>query len=166
MISMTNPRIDRLRADKAAIDNLCANSNLIKVERAIGEPPEDYIILFRCRGIAGLNNGEPVFTHEHRVRIYLHVDYPRLEPSMQWLTPIFHPNISANGQVCIAVWYASKTLDELCIMLGRMIQYHNYDPESPKNLEAAWWAAQRREYFPVDGRDLRRPDPLKSIRLL
>jgi ubiquitin-protein ligase len=161
-----NARMRRLWSDKAAIEELCVNSNLIAIEQAIGDPPEDYIILFHCRGIAQLRNGQPVFSHEHRVRIYLHTDYPRLEPSMQWLTPIFHPNISPNGHVCINKWYASKTLDELCLMLGSMIQYRNYAPYDALNAVAAHWAAMHPESFPVDGRELRQPDPIRSIRLL
>ena len=73
------------------------------------------------------------------------------------MTPIFHPNIDETGHhVCIDVWYPSKFLDELCIMLGRMIQYKNFNSYSPLRSDAAIWAVEHEHLLPVDQRPLRR----------
>ena len=81
-------------------------------------------------------------------------------PELSWKTPIFHPNISASGIVCLGGygthWVPSLSLDELCIMLWDIIRYENFDVASPYNREAAYWVKlQPSDSFPVDGRPLR-----------
>ena len=81
-------------------------------------------------------------------------------PSLAWQTPIFHPNISSGGVVCLGGygthWVPSLTLDEMCIMLWDMIRYRNYDSESPYNREAAIWVKNQTQFaLPIDNRPLR-----------
>jgi hypothetical protein len=81
-------------------------------------------------------------------------------PELIWKTPIFHPNISANGVVCLGGysthWVPSLQLDELCTMLWDMIRYANFDVDSPYNRAAAQWAKEQRQYrLPIDTRPLR-----------
>ena len=68
-------------------------------------------------------------------------------PEIRWLTPIYHPNISEIGMVCLGGygthWVPSLQLDELCGMLWDMARYHNYDIRSPYNREAALWVANQ-----------------------
>ena len=82
-------------------------------------------------------------------------------PEIRWITPIYHPNISEIGMVCLGGygthWVPSVQLDELCIMLWDMARYHNYDIRSPYNRDAALWVAnQTTILFPTDQRPLRR----------
>ena len=92
---------------------------------------------------------------EHEVHIRLGASYPRMMPELAWKSPIFHPNISASGVVCLGgygtYWVPSLTLDELCTMLWDMIRYENYDETSPYNREAAAWV-KNQTYFrlPLD----------------
>ena len=81
-------------------------------------------------------------------------------PNLLWQTPIFHPNISNNGVVCLGGygthWVPSLTLDEMSTMLWEMIRYRNFDIQSPYNREAALWARDQRKYtFPLDDRHIR-----------
>ena len=81
-------------------------------------------------------------------------------PELRWLTPIYHPNISEIGLVCLGGygthWVPSLHLDDLCNMLWDMARYHNYDIRSPYNREAALWAANQTTFaFPTDPRPLR-----------
>jgi hypothetical protein len=76
------------------------------------------------------------------------------------VTPIFHPNISEIGMVCLGGygthWAPSVQLDDLCVMLWDMARYHNYDIRSPYNREAALWVASQTSFrFPLDDRPLR-----------
>ena len=76
-------------------------------------------------------------------------------PEIRWLTPIYHPNISEIGMVCLGGygthWVPSVQLDELCVMLWDMARYHNYDIRSPYNREAALWVANQTSIlFPTD----------------
>jgi hypothetical protein len=94
------------------------------------------------------------------VHIHLGAAYPRMMPELAWKTPIFHPNISGSGVVCLGGygthWVPSLNLDELCGMLWDMIRYENFDVDSPYNREAALWArTQRGLRLPVDNRPLR-----------
>ncbi|MFI5458300.1 MAG: ubiquitin-conjugating enzyme E2 [Isosphaerales bacterium] len=96
----------------------------------------------------------------HRVEIKLGASYPRTMPEIRWITPIYHPNISEIGMVCLGGygthWVPSVQLDELCIMLWDMVRYHNYDIRSPYNRDAALWVASQAKFrFPTDGRSLR-----------
>lgn len=172
-----SPRMRRLRADHQLMRELAAQSDLIAFKATParrGLPPETYIITYTCRGIVAVDKkGKPKISNKHQVEIYLHNQYPQRWPGMKWLTPIWHPNINhLNGSVCVdaAWWTASRSLDRLVIMLGEMVQYKNFhdDPTKPPfpwDPEAARWCrdyrAKHPEAFPVDQRELLRPERVK-----
>ena len=148
-------RETRLRNDQKRIQDLVNRSEFIQVVSTDGDPPEKYLIRFTCKGVEKLNGKKPVLREHHEVSIYLHAEYPLKQPQLKWLTPIFHPNIHVTGAVCIGAWWPAKTLDELLLTLGEMVQYKNYDPKDPMNSKAAAWALRHKGSFPVDGRDLK-----------
>ena len=172
-----SPRMRRLRADHKRMVDMAAQSDLIKfktTEARKGLPPERYIVTYECKGIIGVDkNGKPKMGSKHQVEIYLHNQYPQRWPGMQWLTPVWHPNINHhNGSVCVdaAWWTASRSLDRLVIMIGEMVQYKNFhdDPTKPPfpwDPEAARWSRKYRQEnpaaFPVDTRELLRPERIK-----
>jgi ubiquitin-protein ligase len=174
-----SPRMRRLRGDYQLIQELMAQSELIKVETVDtrpGIPPERYIVTYLCKSIIDVDRqGNPKFGDRHQVDIYLHSQYPQRWPGMKWLTPIWHPNINhLNGTVCIdaAWWAASRSLDRLVIMIGEMLQYKNFhdDPTKPPfpwDPEAARWCRAYREkhpnVFPLDKRELLRPERVKYV---
>src|SRR6185295_14695943 len=126
-----------------------------------GSPADFYILRFRGRGFYRPDPaGEALVREEHEVHIRLGASYPRMMPELAWKSPIFHPNISASGVVCLGgygtYWVPSLALDELCSMLWDMIRYENYDETSPYNREAAGWAKNQTDLpLPVDPRPLR-----------
>jgi ubiquitin-protein ligase len=172
-----SPRMRRLRGDQELMLELAARSSLISFRAepvGPGLPPERYIVTFKCKGIIGIDKkGRPKFGEHHQVEVYLHNQYPQRWPGLKWLTPIWHPNINhLNGSVCIdaAWWTASRSLDRLVIMLGEMIQYKNFhddptQPPFPWDMEAARWCrgyrANHPDAFPVDKRELLRPERVK-----
>ena len=106
------------------------------------------------------DRGKIKLIHTHQVDIKLGASYPRNIPEIRWLTPIYHPNISEIGMVCLGGygthWVPSVQLDELCLMLWDMARYHNYDIRSPYNRDAALWVANQTSIlFPTDARPLR-----------
>ena len=114
---------------------------------------------FRGRSLAR-ERGKVVIRDRHEVEIKLGASYPRTMPEIRWLTPIYHPNISEIGMVCLGGygthWVPSLNLDELCGMLWDMARFHNYDIRSPYNREAALWVANQSSFlFPLDSRALR-----------
>ena len=48
-----------------------------------------------------------------------------------------------------------KTLDELILTMGDMLQFKNYDPKDPMNSKAAAWAMRNKHRFPIDDRELK-----------
>ncbi|MDX1663223.1 MAG: ubiquitin-conjugating enzyme E2 [Candidatus Promineifilaceae bacterium] len=149
-------RETRLRNDHRRLQELVNRSDFIQILTTEGEPPERYLIRFTCRGVEKVNShGQPVLRDVHDVRVYLHAEYPLKQPQLKWTTPIFHPNIHVTGAVCIGAWWPAKTLDELLLSLGEMIQYKNFDPGDPMNSRAAAWATRNKRLFPVDPRPLK-----------
>jgi ubiquitin-protein ligase len=160
MAFFDTPRLRRLKADTEAMKALKDNSTIIEFQ-ANGDPAERYLITFKGKGLLRKSEGEPVEVAEvHRVEIRLGIDYPRSRPDLQWLTSIYHPNISAVGAVCLGGystnWVPSLGLAELCEMLWDMVRYANYDPKSAYNYAAGRWSETQTQYdFPLDARNLR-----------
>jgi hypothetical protein len=159
-----SPRIRRLRNDLSAMQQLQDESSILHFHvpgPLHGGLPEVYRVEFRGRGLWQRQpNAEVLFCDRHEVSIQLGASYPRMMPEIRWKTPIFHPNISASGSVCLGGysthWAPSLRLDELCAMLWDMIRYQNYDVTSPYNREAAKWAREQTgTAFPLDRRPIR-----------
>lgn len=151
-----NIRETRLRNDFQKVQELTERSDLIQILKTDGSPPDKYVIRFLCQGVESVNGaGAPRLRALHDVSIYLHAEYPLKQPQLKWLTPIFHPNIHLTGAVCIGAWWPAKTLDELLLTMGEMIQYKNYEPKDPMNSRAASWALRNRTRFPIDSRELK-----------
>ena len=155
---MRTRRDSRLVYEYDKMVELKAKSSLIdfKTLGAIpGRPAEKYLVTFCCKGIASIDEaGNPIYSNDHRVQIDLHAQYPREEPYMKWITPIWHPNIDhETGDVCINEWAASRLLDDLCVLLCQMVAYqvlHDEDrPPYPKDPYVAAWSLQNRHLFPV-----------------
>ncbi len=115
--------------------NLAARSSVIEVEPVEmqpGWPPEKYIITYRCRGIASIDDQQhPKASEFHQVSMYMGSDYPLREPYLRWLTPIWHPNIEhlEPHHVCtnnVQNWFPAKPLAELVVAMGEMVQYKHY----------------------------------------
>lgn len=153
---MFDIRENRLRNDYKLVRELVNRSDFIEVLATESDPPDKYLVRFTCRGVEAIQpNGDPIYRDSHEVVIYLHAEYPLKQPQLKWQTPIFHPNIHVTGAVCIGAWWPAKTLDELLLTLGEMVQYKNYEPRDPMNSKAAAWALRRKNFFPVDNRPLK-----------
>jgi ubiquitin-protein ligase len=156
--SYESPQQRRLRTDRAALERLQAESTILRFT-AFGSPATRYLIEFRGKSLAR-ERGKVAIAENHQVEIKLGSSYPRTMPELRWLTPVYHPNISEIGLVCLGGygthWVPSLQLDELCVMLWDMARFHNYDLRSPYNRDAALWAANQSTFrFPTDPRPLR-----------
>lgn len=153
-----SPRIRRLRNDLAALHRLSEESSVVRF-KATGSPPQHYEIEFKGRSLARYR-GKVSVADRHVIEIRLPTSYPRGMPELRWITPIYHPNISEIGMVCLGGygthWVPSLNLDELVGMLWDMARYHNYDVRSPYNRDAALWVAHQTAFaFPIDPRPIR-----------
>ena len=156
-----SPRMRRLRNDLAALERSQSESSVFRFT-AHGDPPQHYHYLISRARACGATAARSRSLDNHRVEIKLGASYPRTMPEIRWMTPIYHPNISEIGMVCLGGygthWVPSVQLDELCIMLWDMARYHNYDIRSPYNRDAALWVASQTK-FPVPDRSAAAPRP-------
>ena len=157
-----SPRTRRLYNDLIALERLQSESSIFQFT-AVGNPPQQYQIRFQGKSLWRDRSKVKIFD-SHRIEIKLGASYPRTHPDLRWLTPIFHPNISEIGGVCLGGygthWVPSVQLEDLCVMLWDMARYHNYDVRSPYNREAALWVAGQSTFrFPLDDRQLRDRKP-------
>lgn len=155
----TSPRLRRLQSDYERLEKLVAQSDLIRIAAVTGNPPEIYVIEFTCKGVERLQNGSPVYRSYHQMGLQLTAGYPTTKPGLRFLTPIFHPNILSQGEVCIGPWYASKWLDELVFMIAEMIQYKipptRETREDVLNPQAVTWLLSNKSMLPVDSREIK-----------
>ncbi|MEY3868369.1 MAG: hypothetical protein RLZZ338_2260 [Cyanobacteriota bacterium] len=153
---MTTVREKRLQSEFKGLSELVENSGgtLAIISRS-GNPPYQYVIEYRCRGIERLQGDKPVFRNTHQVEIALGNNYPKEMPSAKFLTPIFHPNVWPNRNICLdgkSAWTMAETLRELVLRISKFIQYDKDITylNSPANGEAKSWAAKNMHRFPVD----------------
>jgi ubiquitin-protein ligase len=153
----SSPRLRRLHADFAAMQELAGGSDFIRFVRS-GNPPDRYVVTYTCRGLVWApGEAQPAVREHHEAEFYLHRDYPRRPPQIIWRTPIFHPNIlsvEAGGGVCIGGWTPSESLADLVLRVGEMVQFRSYNPDDVLNPAAAQWAEAHADRLPVDDRPL------------
>jgi len=150
-----NARYARLQVDYTELMNLANRSKFIDVlpeKPEPGWPPEKYTITFTCAGVAGINdNGFPKISVHHQVSLYLSRGYPVKEPSLLWLTDIWHPNIDhlEPRHVCtnaVQTFFVGKPISDLVLSLAEMVQYKRYhaklEPPFPQDLDAARWVRE------------------------
>ncbi len=154
-----SPREKRLEADYLGVTELARSSSVFSFE-APGRLPQRYRFKFQGVGVARSVVGKVELVHRHEVIVNLGAAYPRMIPQLIWQTPIYHPNISNNGVVCLGGygthWVPSLTLSKMAEMLWDIIRYANFDVNSPYNREAAIWTRQQSDYrLPLDARTIR-----------
>ena len=151
-----SPRMRRLLADWEAVRAEFSGHPLVSVEPLGPTPPDKYKVTFRLTGVA-LQGENPVHVAHHECEIHLPIGYPREQPLVLPLTPIFHPNVS--DRYCIAdYWSAGEGLMDVITRLAKIIQYQSYNTKSPLNARAAYWADQNPALFPIGHERLGRGD--------
>jgi len=150
------PRQRRMMADYQKIQEDFSNSPFVKID-IIGpaNPPEKYRITFNLPGLRVIS-GQIIEVKDHIAEIYLDNNYPREKPKSTLITPIWHPNFGS--YICIGDhWAAGETLSDIIIQIADMIQYKVYNPKSPLNAQAAKWAVENRNLFPISNIDIMQP---------
>ena len=123
-------------------------------QRFPNSAPDKYLINYSCTGL--VKSGEEVqASNEHWMSVIFGYDFPGRPPKLIWYTPIWHPNFST-PYVCTQgrPVAAGIHLDRIVRMVGEMVQYRNYNLESPLNYEAKEWTRENRDLLPVDDRDI------------
>lgn len=150
-------RLRRLKADFAKVTTELDGHPHITLSETSGEPPDHYILEYKVPSLVALEEGrEPSSQAEHRVEVFLPMDYPRRPPFARMLNPVFHPNIDPQ-KICIGDhWSAGQSLSNLLLQIAEMLCFQSYNVKSPLNPEAAVWAEENLERLPLLETDLRR----------
>lgn len=115
--------------------DICRTINGITVTPSVVATASFPVILtVSLEGPVGLlvdGDGTVRQTNTHSFEVTIHRDYPIRKPSVRWLTPIFHPNISPaeeKGIVCTRIlldWRADRTLYSLISGIAHLIENPN-----------------------------------------
>ena len=93
--------------------------------------------------------GTPYEHGRFRMRLCISSDYPNVPPSARFLTKIFHPNVSATGDVCVNVlkrdWKADMGLSHILTVIRCLLVEPN--AESALNEEAGMLLLEGFEEF-------------------
>jgi len=152
-----NARDIRLRNDFESLLILVDQSlGALEIETSEGRPPDQYVVIYRCRSIESLSlkDGNPVYSDMHRMRIRLPARYPlpSAPPRLEMLTPLYNPHIYPNLQVCLGNWQTTEYLDELVARVGALIQLDRriLNLRDPANPEAMDWVKKNLLLVPTD----------------
>ncbi|PVH99285.1 ubiquitin-conjugating enzyme [Periconia macrospinosa] len=98
-------------------------------------------------------------------------DYPLAPPKMKFLVDVWHPNVYANGEVCISIlhppgddphhyeqaserWSPIQSVEKILISVMSMLAEPN--DESPANVDAArMWREKRGQYEDIVRKNVR-----------
>jgi ubiquitin-protein ligase len=152
-------RHQRLLADRATLESVSASSTILTWE-ASGEAPDRYTITFHGNGLVRDPGQTAVHVaDQHRCLLRLPFLYPETAPDIQWLTPLYHPNVAFGGLIALEdvglPWSAEIGLDIVCERLWDVLRLAYINPQrivQPGAMshlrEAAW-------NLPLDERPLR-----------
>ena len=165
---MLSARHLRLQADYDGVLALSKGSDArLVIEETRGRPTDEYVIVYRCRSIERIDDGKPIYRDLHRVKIVLPAKYPAptSPPRVSMLTPLFHPHVYRNMEVCMGSWKTSEYLEEFLIRLGALIQYDRrfLNVHDPANEEAVYWAKSNLILLPTDHQTFGNEAPVEQI---
>jgi ubiquitin-protein ligase len=146
-----SPRIRRLRRDFDEMKVLASESSILEFD-AKPPAPTEYKLTFHGNGLANADT----ISNKHVINLQLGTQYPSGLPSIRFLTPIIHPNIS-NGSPCFGTFVMNPNvrLVELVEILWDMTRMSTYNPYGGYGDKNVWQALRKQFDFPVDKRILR-----------
>jgi len=87
----------------------------------------------------GLTGDTPFEDGTFKLLLTFDESYPNKPPTVKFLSRMFHPNVYANGELCLDIlqnrW--SPTYDVAAILTSIQSLLHDPNPNSPANAEAA-----------------------------
>lgn len=159
-MSKTNEHQIRLRREVELLEKLKKSSSIFDFV-GTGDPLNELTITFNGKGLFLKDsvNDDVEFIDVHRIEIRLPTAYPKTEPDVRWLTPVFHPNISFSGFVNLEEiglkWQPEMTLDALCDRLWDVARLAHLNLSSASNYTAKkWYESECALKLPIDARPL------------
>jgi len=110
-------------------------------------PEEDNILVWHA-AIFGPED-TPWENGTFKLKVVFSEEYPAKAPEVKFITPMFHPNVYANGNICLDIlqsqWTPIYDISSILTSIQSLLMDPN--PNSPANAEAArLYQSNRREY--------------------
>ncbi len=121
--------------------------NLISVLPTTGDPPDQYEVTYIIPGMTQVD-GEVVNAASHVIELSLPFGFPHIPPNCNPKSIIFHPDFDQTA-ICLGdFWEQNRSLPELIIHIGRMINGEFFSAENAFNEEAAKWFVAHQDELP------------------
>ena len=141
---------------------------LISVTPTKGDPPDQYEITYTITGKCKTDDAEIVDSIEHIVELAIPFGFPHFPPSCKPKSNIFHPDFDP-AAICLSdFWEQDRSLSELIIFIGQMINGEIYSATNAFNDDAAKWYQENSDKFPLahiqwEKEDESKPSPDEPI---
>ncbi len=114
-----------------------------------GDPPEQYEITYMLTGLCKSREGKIVESINHKVELVIPFGFPHFPPSCKPKGDIFHPDFDP-AAICLGdFWGQERTLSDLIIHIGQMINGEFFSTTNAFNEEAAAWYQNNSSTFPL-----------------
>ncbi len=121
---------------------------LISVTPTKGDPPDQYEITYTISGMCKSDTDEIVESAEHTIELAIPFGFPHFPPSCKPKSNIFHPDFDP-AAICLGdFWEQDRSLSELIIFIGQMINGEIYSETNAFNEEAADWYQEISDKLP------------------
>jgi ubiquitin-protein ligase len=122
---------------------------VISVNPTKGDPPNQYEITYTIAGMCKTGEGKIVESIDHRVELAIPFGFPHFPPSCKPKSDIFHPDFDPVA-ICLGdYWGQDRSLPDLIIHIGQMINGEIYSTANAFNEDAAEWYLGNSGKFPL-----------------
>ena len=122
----------------------------ISVVPISGDPPNQYQITYNIKGLNRAKDGEIAICSGHLVELTIPFGFPHFPPSCKPKSDIFHPDFDP-AAICLGdVWEQDRSIVNLIVHIGKLINGDIYSTSNAFNEEAARWYETHADQFPLE----------------
>jgi len=121
---------------------------VVSITQPESDSPDQYEIVYSLPGLCKDSNGKIVEATDHTIELTIPFGFPHFPPSCKPKSNIFHPDFDP-AAICLGeFWEQGRTIPELIIYIGKMINGEIYSTSNAFNEEAATWYKKNNSTFP------------------
>ena len=116
-----------------------------------GDPPDQYQVEYRLRTLVMNDKNQLEYATTCAVHVWLPPAFPNEPPLIRPISPIFHPNVVADGVKVDRIWTSPQSSLADCVRaIGQMLAFQTYEPDDPWNTLAMDWVNANPSHVPTD----------------